>query len=57
MMMMMMMIQLCVVTALFHATAAANDSCMRYGLDIDQPGASCTNIYVPEFWKITLMGA
>ena len=46
--MMMIMIQLCVVTALFHATlttAAVDDTCMRYGLDIDQLGASCTDIY------------
>ena len=26
-------------------TAAVDDTCMRYGLDIDQPGASCTDIY------------
>jgi len=26
-------------------TAAVDDTCMRYGLDIDQPGASCSDIY------------
>ena len=26
-------------------TAAVDDICLRYGLDIDQPGASCTDIY------------
>ena len=26
-------------------TAAVDGTCMRYGLDIDQPGASCTDIY------------
>jgi len=42
-----MMIQLCVVTALLLATlttAAVDDTCMRYRLDIDQPGASCVYI-------------
>ena len=37
----MMMIQLFVVKALFHATLTT----AAYGLDIDQPGASCTDIY------------
>ena len=26
-------------------TSAVDDTCMRYGLDIDQPGASCSDIY------------
>jgi len=37
-----------VLTALLLATlttAAVDDTCMWYGLDIDQPGASCTDIY------------
>ena len=46
--MMMMIIQLSIVIALLLATlttAAVDDICMRYGLDIDQLGASYTDIY------------
>ncbi|XP_065896136.1 uncharacterized protein [Dysidea avara] len=44
-----MMMILCVVTSIVLlatlTTAAVDDTCMRYGLDIDQPGASCSDIY------------
>ncbi|XP_065896135.1 uncharacterized protein [Dysidea avara] len=44
-----MMMILCAVTSIVLlatlTTAAVDDTCMRYGLDIDQPGASCSDIY------------
>jgi len=44
-----MKIILCAITTIVLlatlTTAAVDDTCIRYGLDIDQPGASCSDIY------------
>jgi len=38
-------VTLIVLLVTLNHKAAVDDTSMRYGLDIDQPGASCTDIY------------